>query len=466
MSAAFLASAIIQFVLGLVVAWLVGASTFGLYALALAAAIFLQTLGFEWLRLGATRFHHGEAGPALKHRLFLHFRWIALGMAALSLAALAFGGALRWLLALVPLLAITGGYAELRAALLRAEFRERRYLAFTLLRSGFAALALPIAAVFSGRAEAVLLAFLISVLFAALLNDILDRKRDEFSGEAAAATSSREILRYSAPIILTNLLYLALFFALRMLTAATGGLAAAGQISLALDFTLKLFSTIGSALDLALFQFALRDRREKGDAAALDTLRANAALIAAILSPMALGLALVVADVEPWLVGPDFRGGFAAFTLALLPGIWLHAMIQYSLHPPFQLRRETGKLVLAAAVAFSVAAFAMALGTGGKAVSPEKAGLALGAGMLAAAMLLGARGARQITPGAGFWLKLGVALLALATMVTLVRLALPAPWAGAAAIPAGIAGYGAAAWLLDLAGLRVRIRRVALKRLS
>ena len=92
MPAAFLASALIQFVLGLVVAWLLGPAEFGYYALALAGAVLVQTFVFEWLRLAATRFHHVEAGGL--SRLFccggsrgsrlpcLSWRWLSPSSAA------------------------------------------------------------------------------------------------------------------------------------------------------------------------------------------------------------------------------------------------------------------------------------------------------------------------------------------------------------------------------------------------
>src|ERR1700712_3402266 len=55
--AAFILNAGLNFVLGLLVAKLLGPADFGLFALATAGAIVANTLLFEWLRLSATRFY-------------------------------------------------------------------------------------------------------------------------------------------------------------------------------------------------------------------------------------------------------------------------------------------------------------------------------------------------------------------------------------------------------------------------
>ncbi len=58
--AAFVINAGLNFVLGLLIAKLLGPADFGRFALATTGAIVLNTVLFEWLRLSATRFYSGR----------------------------------------------------------------------------------------------------------------------------------------------------------------------------------------------------------------------------------------------------------------------------------------------------------------------------------------------------------------------------------------------------------------------
>ena len=77
-------------------------------------------LTLEWLRLCATRFHHAAEGGRLARRLHALFLQLGAGLFGLSILLFLFGGAQRIVLALVPLLSIAAGFADLRAALMRA----------------------------------------------------------------------------------------------------------------------------------------------------------------------------------------------------------------------------------------------------------------------------------------------------------------------------------------------------------
>lgn len=462
MSAAFLASALIQFALGLVVAWLLGPAEFGAYALALSAAVLLQTLTLEWLRLAATRFHHAEEGGGLSARLHALFVRIAAGLVVAALVLALFGGVHRWLFALVPLTALAAGFADFRAALMRAEFNQRGYALFMLVRNGLAIVILPLVASVFATGEAALAGFLGSLVLASAGLEIARKLRATKEQAAIPAEGVppdlASLLRYSAPIVLTNCLYLGLFFGLRSGVALVAGMAAAGQFSLALDFGLKLFTTIGTALDLMLFQLAVRDAREKGDAAGQARLQSNLALVLAIILPMALGLALVIGPLEPWLVGPDFRGAFAAYLLALLPGIALYALVQYALHPFLQLEHRTRRLIEAAFAALVAGAFVYGVMRYGALGPVQSVACVLIAAMLAAALRLLLVIGREGVPGAAFWGGLLLALAGMAGAVLLLRLLLTGLPALVLMISAGALVYVLIAYATNLAGIRNGLR--------
>jgi len=463
MSASFLASALIQFALGLVVAWLLGPAEFGVYALALAGAVLLQNLTLEWLRLCATRFHHAAEGGRLARRLHALFLRLGAGLFGLSILLFLFGGAQRIVLALVPLLSIAAGFADLRAALMRAEFDQRGYALFMLLRNALAIVLLPLAAHVFGEAAMVLAAFLTSLVLASLI--LAGARRGKGADAAVQADGEMQplgtLLGYAMPIVATNCLYLGLFFVLRSGVAWFGGLAAAGQFSLALDFGLKLFTTIGTALDLMLFQFAVRDQRELGDAAGMARLTDNLGKVVAVVLPMAIGLWLVAPALEPWLVAPAFRGPFAAFLNALLPGLTLYLVVQFGLHPFLQLERATLGLVGAAGIAVAVGLSAAFLAYG-LALPPAGAiAMVLTGAMAGATLRLLMRIGRAAMLPVGLFGRLGLALGAMVAGVSLMeRLVVGLPGLVLMVLAGGVT-YGALAYVTDLAGIRtlVRMRR-------
>ncbi len=454
MSAAFIFSALLQFALSLMVAAILGPDEFGLYALVLAAAVLTQTFALEWLRLCAARFHHPGAPPALARRLWRFTLLIGLGLLAAGASVAALLAQHRWHYLLVAALALINAAADLNLAMARAAFETRRFALTLSLRAVLAILLVPWAAHALGTALAALAALGVATLLPALA--ALRRGAPDGVGEAP---TTRVLLGYAGPIVLTNAIYQGLFLALRLGVAAFGGLAAAGQFSLALEFVLKLFTTVGTALDIALFPLALRAEREGGGSASART-GANLALVAAILAPMALGLALVAPGLEPLLVAAAFRGSFAAFVTTLTPGIALYALVQYGLHPFAQLRHRTRDLLAAALLAALLGAGAgLILHKGG--LSPERIGAALAMAMAGATAFLARRAGKSALPSRRFLLSLLCCLAALGVSLTpFIALGLTLPRL-IGAIPLGVLTYAGSAFLLDLAGLRTLVKQRA-----
>ncbi|MCZ8376380.1 MAG: hypothetical protein O9342_13465 [Beijerinckiaceae bacterium] len=467
MSAAFVLSALVQFLLGLVVAWLLGPAEFGAYALAVAAGILLQTLCFEWLRLAATRFFHaGAAG--LRRRLILAFlASVALALLVAALAWPLLPGGRPALAALGVGLALGAGFLDLVAAMLRARFREGDYASVLLVRNALGITLVPLAAGLGGTAEAAASALFASLLVASVAAWHLEAARiqpGEVAEPAPPLPSLFTMAGYSGPIVVTNLLYLALFFGLRSWAALTGGLALAGQVSLALDFVLKLFTTFGSALDLWLFQRAVQAARENGPEAGQAQLGRNQEMVLSLLLAMALGLLLVIDALEVLLVRPDFRGPFGHAVMLLTPGIFLYALIQYAVHPYAQLAARTRTLPVTAMAVVVLAA----MGGGVLALWPARMGgagiagigLVLAASMAVGLLFLAARSPGYQAPSPRFLGKLTVAILTMVLPVALVRQWDSGLLAALGAIGFGAAGFGLAAWLVDLAGVRqIRLPR-------
>lgn len=456
MSAAFLVSALVQFGLGLLLAAMLGPVEFGLYAIGFAAAVLVQTLLFEAIRLAITRFA-GQAGPlpmVLRIGLALPVVLAVLGLAFILIR----GGDRAFLLAAGILTALVAGLAECRAAWLRAHFAETAYAMLLLFRTGLSLLLLPSAAWLTQRADAVLAAFALSILLAVVLHRAFFAKPEAKAG--ADYPHPLAMLAYAVPIVGTNLAYLGLLLALRLFMAQEAGLAEAGRFSLALDLVGKLVMTLGTALDLWLFQLAVRADREGGAIAGQQQLTRNFAQVLALLAPALLGLWLVLPSLEALLVAREFRGAFAWHAAMLIPGLALYGIVQYALHPFHQIARRTAILLVTALAALLVTLLILTLAPAFRLPSVVVPALALVVAMaLATAVLIGWRDRAVPILASGTAMQLSLALATMTAAVLPIRFLLePGPVALVASVVIGMIAYGALAWSLDLAGLRGLLR--------
>ncbi len=453
MSAAFLFSALVQFGLGLVLAALLGPVEFGVYAIGFAAAVVLQTLLYEALRLSITRFAGGAGALPVIFRIGLA---VPVLLAVLALAfVLVRGGDRAFLLAAGLIAAIIMGLAECRAAWLRAHFAQNSYAVLLLLRTGLSLVMMPLAAIYIQRADAVLAAFALSILLALGLHRVFFRAKTQ-AVAGGDYPNPLAMLAYALPIVGTNLAYLGLLLALRLYIAQEAGLAEAGRFSLALDLVGKLVMTLGTALDLWLFQLAVRAEREQGEAAGQRQLTLNFGRVVALLAPAMLGLWLVLPSLEALIVAPSFRGAFAWHAAMLIPGLLVYGIVQYALHPFHQIAKSTAILLVAALLALLVTLLMLALAPAFGLPPAIVPSLAFLIAMLVALTLLGwwrDRSFPLFEPAvpAHLALALGAMLIAVTPMRYVLE---PGAMALLASVLIGIIAYGAVAWSLDLAGLR------------
>ncbi len=83
-------------------------------------------------------------------------------------------------------------------------------------------------------------------------------------------------------------------FITRAAVAAHHGLAEAGAFSLSYDVGIRIVAVTATALDVLLFQLAVRADREQGRDAALARVGRNLAVVLAVLLPTAAGYGLVL----------------------------------------------------------------------------------------------------------------------------------------------------------------------------
>ena len=468
----FAVNAGLNFALGLLVAYVLGPEAFGRFSVALTIALVVNTALFEWLRLSATRFYSARTrsdDPALRATLGLGYAGMTLSLAALTVAALAAGADLGLPATLLATAAVTGfayGLFEYKAALARARFLDGVYARLVVIKNGLAFVLMMAGAWITRDPLWVMAGAALSAAAAVL--PVWSALRDPAAHPTLADPRRlKAFAAYGAPIVAANVAFQLTLLATRGATASAHGFAEAGRLALATDVGLRLVATLGAALDVFLFQLAVRvDEREGREAAERQAMR-NAVVVLAALCPLAAGYLALMPAFEALLVGEGFRGAYAHYSWILVPGLLAFGLIQYALNPLFQLGRRTGPALLVA-LAAPVVTGALLLGLPSR-LGPSVLAVAHAAGLLAAFMVALVMAA-QITRARPPWRDLAGVVGATAIMagaVWPVRNLDPA-WASllvGGALGAGL--YGTLILALDVAGLRglamvrLRARRAA-----
>ncbi len=458
--AAFVVNAVLNLALGLLIAQILGPADFGRFALGTAGAVALNTLLFEWLRLSATRFYSErvrQAEPWIRAMLDRAYAATAIGLTGAALLALAgrpvFGDPA--LLAAASAGAAVGiGLFDYQAALARARFAGGLYLRLVLVKNGLALVMMVGTAWATRDAAAVMLAGGLSQFLAALVVHRALSDPPTPHETARRREAVRLFMAYGLPVVAANVVYQLMPFANRSAVAAAAGFAEAGYFSLAADIGGRIFSTLGAALDLLLFQIAVLAAETHGHEAGEEQVARNGAVVLALILPSAAGFWAVAPALEAIAVPEAYRGHFVGYTLLLLPGLVALALMNFVLNPIFQIRRRTLPLVAAGAIGALVnlvAALALTASFG-----PAGIAAAQSLGFVAALLFLGLRAltgpGRLRMP----WRDpLAVVLATAAMTAALLPLRSLAPWL---ALPAclGVGGlvYGALVWRFDIAGLR------------
>ncbi len=357
MIATFVVNSGLNFVLGLALAGVLGPEEFGRFAVASMAAIVLGTLAFDWLRLSTTRFvvaDQGSRDPRLHPSLDAGYGAASLLLIAGGALAASLAGTIRvdaTTVAVVVAAAVANGAFEYRAALARALFANRAYTALILSKNLLAfGLALG-AGLVLGSAAAVLAVLALSAAVSALgSRGLVPAARETTSGRPSLGHLAL-FARYGAPIVGANLLYGAIVLLNRSVATSLFGYAAAGQISLPTDVTIRLFLSVGAALDVYLFQVVVRRRATDGLAGAQRQIAGNMVRIAAALVLLAVGYVMAMPAFEALVVPQRFQGEFGRIATVLVPGVLTFCLVQFALSPVFQIENRTAPLLVAALAA-------------------------------------------------------------------------------------------------------------------
>ena len=354
--AAFLVNTIFNFMIGLLVAKFLGPEQFGRFALALSVAAFIQNIAIDWIRLAAVRFY-SQRSRETKREL----RATLDVAAAITSTVLAMGAILFILsgieLVLTPALlglavagSIANGLFDYRTALIRARFLDGVYARLVMTKNCLAIILTVGGALLTGSAMFALAGACLSM--AGSLFFVRAAVSDRQAHPSLASLDlALESAKYSLPIIAANILYLAIALVNRALVTQHFGFAETGQYSLAYDLGTRLIAAFGSALDVLLFQIAVRAYDQHGQERALDQISRNMSIVIAVLLPAAVGLWFIVPSLEQVLVPELYRGPFGHYLILQLPGLLCFGLMNFAINPVFQIVKMTRPLITAAVTA-------------------------------------------------------------------------------------------------------------------
>ncbi len=353
---AFVLNAGINFILGLLVAYFLGPEEFGRYAIAASLMVLVTAACIDWLKYAAQRFYSERTradAPEVRATLDVLAAGISLTLAALVVAGVIARvdvGLPALLLGASVAAAICGGLFEYHSAIARARFMDGVYARLILVKNALALLLMVGGAALFRDAAMVMIGSCLAI-GAALMMVRRALADGRLEWRTASGARAREFAAYAFPLVMANVLYVAMPLVNRAWLASAHGFAEAGYFSLASDIGLKLFGTTGAALELLLFQHVVRLEEEEGRPAAEARMSRNMGLVFAVLMPMLAGLWLILPSFEALIVPPEFRGHFSAYLLLLAPGFFFMALLQSAFYPALMVAKRTGPATLAAGLA-------------------------------------------------------------------------------------------------------------------
>ena len=427
-------------------------ASYGLYGGALIVMTFGSSMVFDWVGLAFMRLYEARRDSPATVPTFVA---LYLGLVAVSAA----GGLAAWaagLLAPQPALWLAGlamaiAYSgfELLARFAVADFRPAWTLAMSVGR-GVLMLGATGGAALAGAPPAAIACATAAALFVACG---LGARRGlwPWPGRLDLALA-REAVRFGLPFALSMTLIGLTASGTRAVVGVLAGAVPLGFYTAAFALSQNVLVLVAAGIGQATYPAAVR-AVERGETAALRRqLETNATVLAGLLAPASLGLALLAPSIAPVLVGHAYAGAVAALVPPMALASFLGGMRGCYLDHAFQLGRRPGLQVQVAAVAALV-------GVGGSAVLLPRLGAVGAADASALAALVGCVHARWLGrramalpfPAGAF----GRVALGCAAMTPAVLAVGGDGWpAVVARVAAGAAAYGAVVVGTDLLGIR------------
>lgn len=456
-------SAVIGFLLVMTITRLINPAAYGIYVIANSLGFIIVSLMFTWLRQSLLRFESEGGSTDLRLTALVGYG------ATLLVLPLAFG-LIWWGLKTPPVqaaatvfLAAAVGLFELSQEIARARQKPWHFLSAVAIRSS-SALALAIAAAMLGYGG-------LGLIFAAATGHLLAAfVMAPWIWEAPRRACNRERLKafvtFGAPITFAGIFYAVHAGLDRLIIAGSLGTEAAGQYGAAADFVRQAINLPAAAASAAITPMAVYTLTHDGPDATRKHLSDGIVLLTAVVGPAAMGLALVAPHVAAIVFGEAYR----ATAIQLIPFLALawfgHAIAQHYVHLSFNLANRSSLYIWqgAATLIAGIALIPLGIKTWGL--------IGAAMGLMASewlGVLVGLALTRRAHPlpfPLARLLAVGIALIAMATTVLLLKRLWPEPTTAATLALVVLSGcvYGAALLAFDVLGLRSTLARLLSRR--
>jgi len=437
---------------------LLSPAEYGIYIVGMGVAGIVAALLFTWVRLSILRFEsEGGAADVRLTAMFAYRVSLLAAPVAVLLAVYAAGESFAHAL-FATLLAAALGIFEFSQEILRARQNSRAYLKAAVTRAALA-LSLSLALVSAGLGGiGMVIGLAAGYALTALLfaPRVWERPVRRFDGD-----TFRQMLRFGVPMALSGGVF-ALSAALdRLLVSGFLGEAAAGVYGASADLVRQIIVFPAVAVASAVFPIAIRSLAKGGRAAVDAHLIKSAELLLAVVTPAAVGLALVSGNVAALILGPEFQRS-AALLIPVLVFAWLFQTIsaqfvQVSFHlaknPQMMVFQGIGSLVVnVAAMVILVPRFQL-IGAAWALVLAEAADVVIG-------YLLALRAYPLRIPYRAV-IKVTAAVVVMAVPTAFVERHSPGKpvWVLLLTVITGVTVYAMAGFALDLAGVRTALIR-------
>ena len=387
-------------------------------------------------------------------RTALHAYRLSLLAAPLAVVVTVYATGEYFTRALFPtLLAVALGLFEFNQEILRARQNTRGYLRAALQRAAVT-LGLSLALISAGLGGVgMMLGLAGAYALTALLfaPRVWERPVRPFDRKAFL-----QMVRFGVPMALSGAVF-ALSAALdRLIVSGYLGEAAAGVYGASADLVRQILVFPAVAIASAVFPMAIRSLTEGGRAAVDAHLIKSAELLLAVVTPAAVGLAIVAPNVASLILGSEFHDAAATLIPILVFASLFQTISTQFVHVSFHLAKKPRLMAVQGAGNLAVNVVAMVVlvprfhlvGAAWALVLAEGAGVVFG-------YLLGMR-AHRLPLALLPFLKVAMAVVAMALATTYVEWHAPTRpiWNLTLTVATGVIVYAAVAFAIDLADVR------------
>ncbi len=336
-------SAIFGLMSAIVFTRLLSPAEYGVYVVGVTTAGILSALLFTWVRLSVLRYQSDGELVDLRKTAFVAYLLSVCAAPVGLVAATVFSGVPASRMIATLMFTIGLGLFELGQEILKARQKSASFAYASMLRSVIAFLLCLAAASLGGGglgqlAMGAAAYFVSSCAFAFFV----------WEGPVAKFDAARlqQFLRFGVPITVSGLVF-ALHGALdRLMIAYMLGETAAGQYGASADLVRQIILIPATSIACASVPMAVRALAGGGERAARDHLELSAELLAAIVFPSVVGLALTARYVADLILGPDFRAT-AIEIMPILAFAWLaQSFSQSYVHSSFHLAQKPNLLIV------------------------------------------------------------------------------------------------------------------------